>query len=189
MINMGENNKLHPILEGERIVLREVRLSDVNANYHRWMNDPQVTKYLECRFLSCSMDEIKNFVQKMIEDRDNIFLAIILKDGDRHIGNIKIGSINHIHSQADVGLLIGERDCWGKGYATEALRLVATYAFNTLNIHKLVAGCYAVNIGSQKAFTRVGFVVEGIMKEHRFFEGRFVDSLLFGLLNSGDNAE
>ena len=181
--NMAENNKLHPFLEGERIYLREVRLSDVNANYHRWMNDPEIIRYLESRFSANSMDAIKDFVDKMLKDRDNIFMAIILKDGDRHIGNIKIGPINRIHLFADVGLMIGERDCWGKGYATEALRLVADYAFKTLKLHKLTAGCYDVNKGSEKAFKKAGFVVEGIRKKHRYCDGIYVDSIILGLLN------
>ena len=187
--NKEEKNKLHPFLEGERIILREVRLSDVNANYHRWMNDPEVIRYLECRFSANSMDAIKDFVHRMLNDRDNIFLAIILKDGDRHIGNIKIGSINRIHRLADIGLLIGEKDCWGKGYATEALRLVTNYAFNTLNLHKLIAGCYAGNKGSEKAFKKAGFVVEGIRKKHHYCDGIYVDSIILGLLNDEDNAE
>jgi [ribosomal protein S5]-alanine N-acetyltransferase len=116
-------------------------------------------------------------------------LAIILNDEDRHIGNIKIGPINQIHRFADIGLLIGERDCWGKGYATEALRLVTNYAFKTLNLHKLTAGCYDGNKGSEKAFIKAGFVVEGIRKKHCYCYGVYVGSIIFGLLNDEENAE
>ncbi len=186
---MEEPNNLHPVLEGERIYLREVRLSDVNANYHRWMNDSDVIRYLECRFSPNSIYAIKDFVEKIIKDRDNIFLAIMLKDGDRHIGNIKIGPINRIHRFADVGLLIGEKDCWGKGYATEALRLVANYAFKTLKLHRLTAGCYDRNKGSEKAFKKAGFAVEGIRKKHCYCDGKYVDTIMLGLLNDETDAE
>lgn len=187
--NMEEENKLPLFIEGERIYLREIRLSDVNANYHRWMNDSEVIRYLESRFSANSMDAIRDFVDKVMKDRDNIFLAIILKDGDRHIGNIKIGPINRIHRFADIGLLLGEKDCWGKGYATEALCLVTNYAFQTLNLHKLTAGCYDRNKGSEKAFKKAGFAVEGIRKKHCYCDGIYVDSIMFGLLNDEDNAE
>jgi ribosomal-protein-alanine N-acetyltransferase len=185
---MEEQNKIYPFLKGERIYLREVRLSDVNTNYHRWMNDPDVIRHLECRFSTNSMEAIKDFVEKMLNDRDNIFLAIIIKDGDRHIGNIKIGPINRIHRFADIGLLIGEKDYWGKGYATEALRLVTNYAFKTLNLHKLTAGCYDRNIGSEKAFKKAGFVVEGIRKNHCYCNGIYVDVIILGLLNDKSTA-
>lgn len=187
--NMEERNELHPFLEGERICLRELRLSDVNANYYRWMNDTEVIRYLECRFATNSMDAIKDFVDKILKDRDSIFLAIVLKNSNRHIGNIKIGPINRIHRFADVGLLIGERDCWGKGYATEALRLVKHYAFKELNLHKLTAGCYEVNKGSEKAFKKAGFTVEGIRKKHRYCDRVYVDTIIFGLLNDEENTE
>jgi len=180
--------QLSLLLEGERIYLREIRLSDVNENYHRWMNDPEVTRYLECRFSNNTMEAIKDYVETILQDRNNIFLAIILKNGHRHIGNIKIGPINRMHRFADVGLLIGEKDCWGKGYATEALRLVADYAFKTLNLHKLTAGAYATNKGSERAFIRAGFLVEGIRKKHCYCDGNYVDAILFGILNEKESA-
>ena len=115
-------------------------------------------------------------------DRTSILLAIVIKSDQRHIGNIKLGSINWIHRLADMGILIGEKDCWGKGYATEAIRLVAGYAFEILNLHKLVAGVYSMNEGSSRAFLKAGFMREGAFKEHYFCEGRYVDSEMLGLL-------
>jgi RimJ/RimL family protein N-acetyltransferase len=64
--NMEEQNNSPTFLEGERICLREIRLSDVNENYHRWMNDAEVITYLESRFSANSMDAIKDFVDKVM---------------------------------------------------------------------------------------------------------------------------
>ena len=161
-------------LEGERIYLREVRPSDVNESYYRWMNDPEVTRYLETRFFPNAMEGLREYVASKLGDRDNVFLAIVLKQGDRHIGNIKLGSINWIHRFADVGLMIGEKDCWGKGYATEAISLVTLYAFKTLNLHRLTAGCYDANMGSAKAFIKAGWQQEGIRKSHFYSNGTYV---------------
>src|SRR5262249_39270580 len=119
-------------------------------------------------------------------DRDNVFLAIILKEGDRHIGNIKLGPIQWIHRFADIGLLIGEKDCWGRGYATEAIRLVTDYAFCELNLHKLAAGCYDLNQGSIKAFQKVGFIVEGVRKQRFYYRKSYIDEILLGLVNTGN---
>ena len=171
-------------IEGERIYLREVRPSDVNENYYRWMNDPDVTQYLESRFYPNSIEGLRDYVNRMLNDRDNVFLAIVLKDNDRHIGNIKLGPINWTHRFADVGLLIGEKDCWGQGCATEAIRLVTTYAFKVLNLHKLTAGCYEPNQGSLKAFLKAGYVQEGLRKAHFFCGGSYVDEILLGLARS-----
>lgn len=169
-------------LEGKRIYLREVRPSDVNERYYRWMNDPEVTRFLEVRYAPNSLEQIRDFVAGKLGDRDNIFLAIVLKEGDRHIGNIKLGPIQWIHGLADIGLLIGEKDCWGKGYATEAIQLISDYAFNVLNLHKVAAGCYSSNEGSVRAFQKAGFVVEGIRKSQFYSNGTYVDDLLLGLV-------
>ena len=174
-------------LEGERIYLREVRPSDVNESYYRWMNDPEVTRYLETRFFPNAMEGLREYVASKLGDRDNVFLAIVLKQGDRHIGNIKLGSINWIHRFADVGLMIGEKDCWGKGYATEAISLVTLYAFKTLNLHRLTAGCYDANMGSAKAFIKAGWRQEGIRKSHFYSNGTYLDDVLLGVIRSDDS--
>lgn len=175
-------------LRGERIYLRDVQLADVNENYHRWMNDPEVTRYLESRFYPNTLEALREYVSCRRGDHNSVFFAIVLNEGDRHIGNIKLGSINWIHRLADVGIIIGEKDCWGKGYATEAIRLIARHSFNTMNLHKLIAGVYGVNAGSSHAFLKAGFVREGLYKQHYFCEGKYMDSEMLGLLATGNDA-
>jgi RimJ/RimL family protein N-acetyltransferase len=65
---------------------------------------------------------------------------------------------------------------------------VTNYAFKTLNLHKLTAGCYDSNKGSEKAFKKAGFAVEGIRKKHCYCDGIYVDCIMFGLLNDEDSA-
>ncbi|MDC4205803.1 MAG: GNAT family protein [Candidatus Manganitrophus sp.] len=98
-----------------------------------------------------------------------------------------MGPIQWIHRLADIGLLIGEKDCWGKGYATEAIQLVSDYAFNVLNLHKVAAGCYGPNEGSARAFQKAGFVVEGVRKEQFYTNGSYVDDILLGLIRPDRN--
>lgn len=192
MLEAGGRKKgeaLTYFLEGKRIYLREVRPSDVNERYYRWMNDPEITRFLESRFAPNAIENLRDYVAGKLGDRDNIFLAIVLKKEDRHIGNIKLGPIQWIHRLADIGLLIGEKDCWGKGYATEAIQLVSDYAFNVLNLHKVAAGCYGPNEGSARAFQKAGFVVEGVRKEQFYTNGSYVDDILLGLIRPDWNQE
>lgn len=168
-------------LVGERLYLREVRRCDVNETYYRWMNDPAVIGFLESRFLPNSMERLLEFVDEQ-RSKGALFLAIWLTGEDKHIGNIKVGPIDWIHRRAEVGLLIGEKDCWGKGYAAEAIRLVAAHAFRGLNLRRLTAGCYADNLGSIRAFEKAGFAREGVRKAHFFHGGGYVDEVLLGLI-------
>ena len=178
-------NKSHfyPFLVSNRIYLREVRPNDVNENYYRWMNDFEVTQYLASRFYPNSMESLLEYVKGFQGNKDNIFLAIVLKENHKHIGNIKMGPINWFHRLADIGIMIGEKDCWGKGYATEAISLLSNHAFKNLNLHKLTAGCYDQNQGSLKAFQKAGFEIEGIRRKHCFNNGEYVDDILLGQIN------
>ena len=169
-------------IEGDRVYLREVRPTDVNENYYRWMNNPEVTQFLESRFQPNSLEKLREYVDQKLADPDNLFLAIVSKKGDRHIGNVKLGPISWAHRTAEIGILVGEKDCWGKGYATEVIRLVSEFAFRTLNLEKLTAGCYKGNQGSVKAFLKAGFSQEGVRKSQFFSEGNRVDNILLGLV-------
>jgi len=182
--NKYNNMSFKPFLEGKRIYLREVRLSDITDHYYRWMNDPQVCQYLETRFSPQSFEKIESYVRQMEVDPNSVFLAIIMKRENTHIGNIKIGPVNWFHRFSDVSILIGEKKYWGKGLGAEAIQLIIRYAFETLNLHKLTAGVYANNIGSIKAFKKARFVEEGIRKEQRFLSGKYIDEVLLGIVRS-----
>lgn len=184
---MNEKTKYKNFIEGEKIYLREVRASDVSANYYRWMNDPDVNQYLETRYIPQSIDNIRRFVESKDGKTDEIFLAICLKENDQHIGNIKLGPINWIHRFADISLLIGEKKYWGQGIASEAIRVLSTFAFNVLNLKKIKAGCYEDNIGSRKTFEKAGFKVEGILKKQWELNGKYQDEILLGLLRDDMN--
>jgi ribosomal-protein-alanine N-acetyltransferase len=170
------------LIEDECIYLREIQLSDVNRSYCNWMNDPEVNKYLESRFEKWSIKKLKIYVSEIKKNPDCIFLAIIAKGKNKHIGNIKIGPINRFHKFADVGIVIGEKSFWGKGIATEAIRLVVDYAFHKLGLHKLTAGAYRCHSRSKRAFEKAGFSVEGVRRKHYLCDGNYVDGVLLGIV-------
>jgi RimJ/RimL family protein N-acetyltransferase len=170
------------MLESERLLLRPIELADVTETYRCWMNDPAVMQYTESRFQTHSLEQIRQYVLSVQADASSRFFAIVEKASAKHIGNVKIGHIHPVHRHADVGIIIGDKACWGKGYAAESLRLVAGYARESLKLHKLMAGIYANNIGSIQAFLKAGFVQEGRFASHWFCDGEFVDGWQMGLL-------
>ena len=108
MKKRGQKPKL--LIEGERIYLREFRPEDVNGSYLRWLKDKEVTQYTEIRLRSNSKEEVRSYVEKITNDPQSLFLAIITKNKDRHIGNIKLGPIKPVHLFADIGIIIGEKE-------------------------------------------------------------------------------
>jgi len=177
---------LAPFIEGERLYLRGTSLSDADDKYCRWMNDEQVTQYLESRFYPHSVDSIASYISQVNESSDSVLFAIVVKDENAHVGNIKIGSIDWIHRYADVGVMIGEKAYWGRGLATEAIQLVVDYAFNKLNLRRLEAGCYANNVASIRAFQKAGFIEEGRLRQRYFWKGDYVDRVCLGIVRAKD---
>jgi RimJ/RimL family protein N-acetyltransferase len=173
-------------LTGDRVCLRDVRLSDVEGEYAQWINDPEVLKYTESRFRFFSQERLREYVTSVNENNDLVFLAITLRESGRHIGNIKLGPIDWNHRFGDIGLIIGAKDCWGQGYASESIRLLAKFAFTSLKLHKLTAGCYAVNSAAIKAFEKAGFMREGLRHSQYLCEERYVDLVCLGLLDPAD---
>ena len=168
------------ILEGKKIILRQIELSDCTERYVEWLNDPEVNQYLETKWVEQNLETVKDFVRAQRENDDSILWAIISKENLTHIGNIKIGPINKYHHHADISYFIGEKDYWGKGIATEAIQLVTEYGLNELKLHKLEAGTYEDAIGSQKALEKNGYVKEGVFVEHVYFMGEYKAVFRYG---------
>lgn len=121
-------------------------------------------------------------MRKFKNKPDYVFLATILKDEDKHIGNIEIGPINRIYRFADVGIIIGEKSFWGKGFATEAIKLIVNYAFNKLKLQKLIVGANKNNLSSIKMFRKAGFT-ELEAKEKGFFcDDSYINSTLLKIV-------
>jgi len=163
---------------GKGIFLRPLQADDATEDYRNWMNNRNVTRFLECRWLKFTIKDLRAFINSINKSQNDFLFGIFLNENSRHIGNIKIGNVNARHKFAEVGLLIGDRSQWGKGYATEAIKLATEYAFSVLRLNKIVAGIYANNTGSFRAFQKAGYRKIGIMKKHRVSSGVLVDEIL-----------
>ena len=171
-------------IEGIHIYLRPIEINDSNDIYLNWLNDPLINQYLESRFAYWSLDRLHTYLEKLLASEDEFMFAICTKEGNKHIGNIKIGPINHHHLFGDIGIVIGDVSEWGRGRAVEAITALCKYSFSDLNLNKIQAGCYEENIGSMKAFLKVGFKEEGRIKKKFMSSSGYQDQILLGLLSS-----
>jgi len=162
----------------QRLYLKKLTVLDAHKEYVRWMNDPEITQYLESRGKSYTRKDIENYIRQVNAGPGNVFFGIFLKANDEHIGNIKIGNINQMHKFAEIGLVIGNKLIWGKGFGKEAIQAATRYAFEVLRLNKLIAGIYVNNIGSYKAFIKSGYREAGVLKSHRLYKGAYVDEYL-----------
>lgn len=169
-------------LVSKRIHLRPLSMADCTALYVAWLNDPGVNRYLETRHVPQTLERVREFVAGVNARDDEHLLGIFLDEGDRHIGNIKVGPVSCHHLVADVSLFIGEQGAWGYGYATEAIVTVSRFAFTELGVRKLAAGMYAPNQASYKAFLKAGYKPEGLRRKHYLLGEEMCDILEVGLL-------
>lgn len=156
------------------IYLKILSRDDVTPAYLAWMTDPMVVRYLESRWNSYTLDSLKDYVDAMNKSPRDVMFGIF-SPSLGHVGNIKIGGISQVHRFADVGLIIGAPEARGRGWGTESIRLATDYGFRELNLNKLVAGIYGPNEPSHRAFLSAGYRQVGVLKSHRFCEGRYVD--------------
>lgn len=176
--------KLESPLVGERLLLRTLSTEDATPRYLSWLSDADVIRHLEIRFSTPgTVDDLARFIASVNDSDDTLMLGMFLRTDGRHIGNIKLGPINRHHGTGDIGLLIGERGEWGKGYARAAIELLADYAFAQLGVVKLMAGCYSDNEGSRRAFLNAGFAEEGRCAAQYLADGKRQDGVLLGKVN------
>jgi ribosomal-protein-alanine N-acetyltransferase len=171
-------------LRGAKIDLRPLERADLNQTYLGWLNDPEVTRYMETGTFPSSMQELEKFYEGVTESKNQVMFAIADRKSRRHIGNIKLGPINWVHRNAILGIMIGEKSLWGKGLGEEATRLMADYAFQRLNLNRITLGVFAEHKSAVLCYEKLGFRVEGRIRQDFFLEGEYKDRLWMGLLRS-----
>jgi len=154
-----DQTRAQPILNvvGEKVALGPVR-RDLLGVYQRWINDFEVLRSLSARGLQpqTAEGEAAWYERTAVSETDVTF-TLYERSSLRPIGSLGLHQIDHYNHTAMFGILIGEKDCWGKGYGTEATRLVLDYAFSGVGLHNVMLTVYATNERALRAYTRAGF--------------------------------
>ena len=153
-------------LKGNNLTLRQLEFSDCTNQYVNWLNNPEINKYLESRWQHQTIQTIKDFLRSIQNNTTSYIFAICFDE--KHIGNIKINISSARYKIADVGYFIGDKSYWGRGIATEAVRLVTDFGFKELGLYKIFAGVIEGNIGSQKVLEKLGYKQEATFRKHCF---------------------
>jgi RimJ/RimL family protein N-acetyltransferase len=155
------------------------------ALYHRWLNDFEVTRYyLDTPRPQTLEERIAWYERLSAGDPYNIDFAIYELATMRPIGRVGLEDISYQHQRALFGILIGEKECWGKGYGTEATRLTLDYGFQTLGLHNIMLSVSSANTAAIRAYTRAGFRVIGVRRECRREGERTLDSVFMDCLST-----
>lgn len=170
-------------LRGQRCYLRPLERSDLEGRWRHWLNDPEVTRYMFRGSFPTSDEANESFYEQVTAPTDaDLVLAIVTVDEEVHVGNVGLHRIDWINRSAEFGIIIGEPDQWGKGIGSEATSLIIGHGFNRLNLHRIWLGLFAQHEAAVKLYERIGFRVEGTLREAILREGNAQDQLIMGLL-------
>lgn len=177
--------KTRPIfLEGNNIFLGPLSKDDNLDDYASWLNDAETTRYMGSGRFPATVEGLRDYIGSYNSSKDGMLLGIFLKKPVRHIGNITLHQIDWRNGLAEIGILIGDKKARGKGHAKEAVTLAARHAFTRLNLRKVTTGMIKGNEASKRVFEKIGFKVEGVLREHFFLDGEHLDCFRLGLLRS-----
>lgn len=149
-----------------------------------WRHDEEITTLLGGNHFFISAEREKQWViDKSLHDDRDIYLAICLLEDGRMIGYTSINNIDLRNLKAEWGgTIIGDKDLWGKGYASEAARLMLAYIFTQYPIHKCYAFCLKEHQVTEKLFVSLGFQLDGVVRDDVYKNGEFKSLLAYSIL-------
>jgi RimJ/RimL family protein N-acetyltransferase len=171
-----------PILRGEHVYLRATERDDVPL-FIVWLNDAETTSFLNMRApMSAAMEE--RWFEGMVErqGKDHYHYMICMLEGDRPIGSLTLFAVDYVNGNAGIGISIGEKSLWGKGYGTDAMNALLDFGFGMLRMERLWLEVYDFNKRARRSYEKSGFVSEGMERHAVYKQGRYLDVELMSML-------
>jgi RimJ/RimL family protein N-acetyltransferase len=181
LASMRSRNWFPSSIEGRTVVLRPHAARNVSA-FTRWYADPEVARLTRYQDGPMRPDDVRRFFEARVTGSGSLALAIHLRASDRLIGTCAFSQLDGDNGSALFHITIGEPDCWGHGYGTEATALMLEHAFGTLGLHRVGLAVFAFNERAIRSYRKVGFVVEGRSREAIWRDGHFSDEIHMSIL-------
>ncbi|SKC82182.1 GNAT family N-acetyltransferase [Maledivibacter halophilus] len=172
---------------GQKVRLREYRKEDIEKA-QKYMNDPEMRRLLHpgIPYLYTFEDEEKWF-NELSANKDVYNFAIETIKDKKYIGGCGLNKIDWKNSVAVVGIFIGDKEYWGKGYGTDAMKILIKFVFEQMNINKIKLNVFSFNQRAIKSYEKCGFRKEGILRQEIYRDGRYYDDIIMGILREEYN--
>ena len=168
-------------IKATQVILKELTISDYSIKYLNWMKDKKINEFTEQKLLKQNKKRILDFIKEKRNSKKEFLYGIYLKLGNnsKHVGNIKLGSINFYHKNAYISYFIGDKNFWGMNIATISIKKVLLIAKNKFKLKKITACTYKINVGSMKVLKKNGFSLEASFKKHLIYKNKRVDEVYY----------
>ena len=171
------------MLKGELVILRALEEEDA-YELIKYVNDIEIFQYLTL-YRPLSLQDEFEFIRRVREEMKqnrSFSFAIVDKEANKLIGTIGLHNVDWISRNAELGIVIWKKEYWGRGYGTDAMKLLLYYGFTFLNLHRIWLRVYSFNKRAIRAYEKIGFKMEGTLREHVFKNGRYLDIHIMGIL-------
>jgi RimJ/RimL family protein N-acetyltransferase len=180
---MAPRTSFPEVLTGSRVVLRRHTAENLGA-FRRWYSDPEIARLARYQEAPMRSEEIERFFTARVVGSEALAMAIHERASDRLVGTCAFSQLDGENGSALYHITIGEKDVWGRGYGTEATRLMLDHAFGKLGLHRVALFVFEFNERAIRTYRRCGFVVEGRSRESIYRDGRWWDELAMSVLES-----
>jgi RimJ/RimL family protein N-acetyltransferase len=167
------------ILEGEKVRLRPAQPGDL-PKFVEWLADAEVRRWLAAVQEPPTLQDEIDWYESTRANPDNVLWSIETLDG-RLIGTIEL-RLSPASRRAELGIAVQDKSQWNKGYGTDAVKLALEYGFDDLELNRVDLTTDAANVRGRRCYEKCGFVEEGTLRQHRFVEGRFGDTIVMSVL-------
>ncbi|KGK85998.1 GNAT family protein [Clostridium sp. HMP27] len=164
---------------GEKVCLRAYKEEDINIATS-FVNDKELKKFLVTTIpFPMSLWEEETWIKSQTANQSGEYnFAIEDVKTNKYIGGCGIQKVNWISRVATVGIMIGDKEYWSKGYGTDAMKVLMEFIFENMNINKIRLSTFSFNERARKCYEKCGFKVEGVLKDEIFKEGKYYDEII-----------
>jgi RimJ/RimL family protein N-acetyltransferase len=168
------------MIRGERVTLRPVDADQDGERACHWVNDLQVTRFLGFQGPITCHHERELLARERDPERD-LMLAIEAEDGT-HIGNCGLHRISRQSRKAELGIMIGDKRYWGRGYGTDVVKTLCAFGFVQLSLQRIELGVFSHNPRAQRCYEKAGFRHEGVFRRSIYKAGEYRDEVRMAIL-------
>lgn len=184
MTNDQQEKLNSPIINisGEKISLGPLSKSYLPI-YTKWINDFETNSYLAKFVKPITSENEEDWYTTVNKAEDSINFTVFDSQTKKPIGTVGLFRIDHVHKTAELGIMIGDKNYWSKGYGTETVRVMTDYGVTCLGLHNIMLRVYSYNPRAVKAYQNAGFKIVGRLREAKRLAGKRFDIIIMDFLS------